>query len=127
MRKVILQMSISIDGMAAAPKAAGGVSPVPEAPELKALKLQWLGQAGCHVMGRTTYVEMAGHWPYSSDPYAAPMNDLPKVVFSRTLTEAPWETSRIAAGDLAEEISALKHESGGDILVWGAAPASLDR
>jgi dihydrofolate reductase len=121
MRKVILQMSISIDGMAAAPKEAGGVSPIPEDRELKALKLQWFSQAGCHIMGRTTYVEMAGHWPHSSDPYAAPMNDLPKVVFSRTLTEAPWETSRIAGGDLTEEVSALKRESGGDILAWGGA------
>jgi dihydrofolate reductase len=121
MRKVILQMTISIDGMAAAPKEAEGVSPVPEARELKAIKLEGLAQAGCHIMGRTTYVEMAGHWPYSSDPYAAPMNDLPKVVFSRTLSEAPWPTSRIASGDLAEEVSALKCEPGGDILAWGGA------
>jgi dihydrofolate reductase len=121
MRKVILQMSISIDGMAAAPKEAGGLSPVPEDPELVAMKLEWLSQAGCHIMGRTTYEEMRGHWPYSDHPYAAPMNALPKVVFSRTLTEAPWETSRIAKGDLADEIAALKREPGGDILAWGGA------
>jgi dihydrofolate reductase len=121
MRTVILQMSISIDGVAAAPKEAGGLSPVPEDPELVAIKLEWLGQAGCHIMGRTTYEEMAGHWPYSDHPYAAPMNALPKVVFSSTLTEAPWATSRIARGDLAEEIRAVKDESGGDILAWGGA------
>jgi dihydrofolate reductase len=121
MRKVILQMSISIDGVAAAPKNAGGLSPVREDPEIKALKLQWLSQAGCHIMGRITYEQMAGHWPYSDDPYAAPMNALPKVVFSHTLSEALWETSRIARGDLTEEITALKHEPGGDILAWGGA------
>jgi dihydrofolate reductase len=121
MRKVILQMSMSIDGMAAAPKNAGGLSPVPEDPEIQALKLQWLGQAGCHIMGRTTYEEMRQHWPYSDHAYAAPMNALPKVVFSRTLTKAPWESSRIASGDLAEEIDALKREPGGDILAWGGA------
>lgn len=115
MRKVILQMTISIDGVA----NVGGQ--VPEDRELKALKLDWLGQAGCHIMGRTTYHEMASHWPYSDDPYAAPMNALPKVVFSRTLTEAPWETARIASGDLSEEIAALKREAGGDILAWGGA------
>jgi dihydrofolate reductase len=121
MRKVILQMSISIDGVAAAPKEAGGLSPVPEDPELVAMKLEWLGQAGCHIMGRTTYEEMSGHWPYSDHRYAAPMNALPKVVFSSTLTDAPWETSRIARGDLGEEIGALKAEPGGDILAWGGA------
>jgi dihydrofolate reductase len=121
MRNVILQMSISIDGMAAAPETAGGLSPVPEDPEIVALKLQWLSQAGCHIMGRTTYQEMSQYWPYSDHAYAAPMNALPKVVFSRTLTEAPWETSRIASGELAEEIGALKSEPGGDILAWGGA------
>lgn len=115
MRKVILQMSISIDGAA----NVGGRDR--EDRELKALKLEWLSQAGCHIMGRTTYQEMSSHWPYSDDPYAAPMNSLPKVVFSRTLTEAPWETSRIARGDLSEEIAALKREPGGDILAWGGA------
>ena len=96
MRKVILQMTISIDGVA----NVGGQDP--EDPELQAMKLGWLGQAGCHIMGRTTYEEMRQHWPYSDHAYAAPMNELPKVVFSRTLTEATWETSRIASASPAE-------------------------
>jgi dihydrofolate reductase len=121
MRNVILEMSISLDGVVAAPKEAGGLSPVPEDRELKRLKLDWLAQTGCHIMGRTTYVEMAGHWPHSDSAYAAPMNDLPKVVFSRTLQDAPWPTSRIARGDLVDEIDALKREPGGDIVAWGGA------
>ena len=114
MRKVILQMTISIDGVA---NVGGG----PEDPELQAIKRDLLSHAGCHIMGRTTYEEMRQFWPYSDHAYAAPMNDLPKVVFSRTLTEAPWEASRIAGGDLAQEIDALKREPGGDILAWGGA------
>jgi dihydrofolate reductase len=121
MRKVILVMSMSIDGVVAAPNDAQGLSPVREDPELKALKLDWLSQAGCHIMGRSTYLAMASHWPSSDDPYAVPMNALPKVVFSRTLTEAPWETSRIASGYLGEEIAGLKREPGGDIIAWGGA------
>ena len=39
-------------------------------------------------MGRLTYQEMAAYWPRATGPYAARMNDIPKVVFSRTLTEA---------------------------------------
>jgi dihydrofolate reductase len=121
MRNVILLMSMSIDGVVATPNVANRPGAVREDAALKALKLEWLGQAGCHIMGRTTYQEMSQFWPQSDDPYAAPMNDVPKVVFSRTLTEAPWETSRIARGDLAEEIAALKSEPGGDVIAWGGA------
>jgi dihydrofolate reductase len=84
MRKVILTMSMSIDGVVVAPNDAKGLSPVREDPELKALKLDWLGQAGCHIMGRTTYEEMASHWPHSDDAYAEPMNALPTRCWSGT-------------------------------------------
>jgi dihydrofolate reductase len=121
MRNVIVLMSMSLDGVVVAPQVSGGLSREPEDPELERLKLDWLGQAGCHIMGRTTYLEMAAHWPHSSHPYAAPMNQLPKVVFSRTLQDATWETSRIASGELVQEIDALKREPGGDIIAWGGA------
>jgi dihydrofolate reductase len=49
------------------------------------------------------------------------MNNLPKVVFSKTLPTADWTGSRIARGDLTEEIAALKSESGGDIFAHGGA------
>ena len=72
-------------------------------------------------MGRTTYEEMAGFWPVSDDAYAAPMNEIPKVVFSRTLERAGWADSRIARGELADEIATLKREPGKDMLAWGGA------
>jgi dihydrofolate reductase len=72
-------------------------------------------------MGRTTYLEMAAHWPHSDDAYAAPMNELPKVVFSQALQDAQWETSRIARGELVGEIDALRREPGGDIIAHGGA------
>ena len=64
---------------------------------------------------------MAEFWPVSDDAYAAPMNDIPKVVFSGTLERAEWADSRIARGDLAEEIAELKREPGKDMLAWGGA------
>ena len=70
---------------------------------------------------RATYEEMAELWPTSDDAYAAPMNDIPKVVFSKTLERADWPDSRIARGDLTEEIAALKREPGKDMLAWGGA------
>jgi dihydrofolate reductase len=74
-----------------------------------------------HLMGRNTYEEMAEFWPVSDDAYAAPMNEIPKVVFSRTLERTEWADSRIASGDLAEEVAALKREPGKEMLAWGGA------
>ena len=49
------------------------------------------------------------------------MNDIPKVVFSKTLAKADWPESTIASGDLADEISARKSEPGKDMIAWGGA------
>jgi dihydrofolate reductase len=118
---VIVEMSISLDGFVAPARGAPDHRSLPEDPALKQIKLDWLRQAGTHAMGRVTYNEMAAYWPTSTDEYAAPMNDLPKVVFSKTLESADWNDSRVARGDLAEEISALRREPGGDIVAWGGA------
>ena len=64
---------------------------------------------------------MAAHWPSATDGYAAPMNDIPKVVFSTTLERAEWAESTVARGDLGEEIARLKRETGGDIMAHGGA------
>jgi dihydrofolate reductase len=116
-------MGVSLDGLVARPgeHGAGGWGLPPEDPALKARKLEWLRHTGLHLMGRITYEEMATAWPVSDDPYAAPMNDIPKVVFSKTLERAGWPESRIARGDLATEVAALKREEGDDMLAWGGA------
>jgi dihydrofolate reductase len=123
MRKLVLMMGVSLDGLVARPGkfGAGGWGVPPEDPALKARKLGWLRDAGMHLMGRNTYQEMAGFWPSSDDEYAAPMNDIPKVVFSKTLTKADWAQSAIASGDLTDEITALKREPGKDMIAWGGA------
>jgi dihydrofolate reductase len=123
MGKLVLIMGVSLDGLAARPGrlGAGGWGVPPEDPALKARKLDWLREAGLHLMGRVTYEEMAGFWPTSDDEYAKPMNDLPKVVFSKTLTSADWAQSTIARGDLADEINALRREPGKDMIAWGGA------
>ena len=120
MRQVTLQMGISLDGYLASDRQHPGVA-VPEDTELVSLKLDRVAKAGAHLMGRTTYLEMASYWPHSEHPYAAPMNGIPKIVFSRTLSEASWPTTRIARGDLAAEIAALKQEPGGDVIAHGGA------
>jgi dihydrofolate reductase len=66
---------------------------------------------------------MSRAWPGSDDPYAAPMNDIPKVVFSKTLgdADAAWPVTRVARGDLAAEIAAIRAEPGPDVIAWGGA------
>jgi dihydrofolate reductase len=123
MRKLVLQMGVSLDGLVARPgrHGAGDWGLPPEDPALKQRKLEWLRNAGLHLMGRNTYQEMAEFWPTSDDAYAVPMNEVPKVVFSGTLERAEWADSRIARGDLAEEIADLKREPGKDMIAWGGA------
>ncbi|HUN37160.1 MAG TPA: dihydrofolate reductase family protein [Trebonia sp.] len=123
MRRLVLQMGVSLDGLIAHPGglSAGSEGTRPEDPALKARKLAWIRQASAHLMGRVTYEEMSGFWPTSDDEYAAPMNTIPKVVFSRTLTRADWPESTIARGDLAEEVAALKRQPGHDMIAWGGA------
>jgi dihydrofolate reductase len=72
-------------------------------------------------MGRVTYEEMAADWPTSTSEYARPMNEIPKVVFSRTLERADWPETRIARGDLSEEIGRPKREPGNDLIAYGGA------
>ena len=123
MRKLILSMGVSLDGLVARPGryGGGGWGLPPDDPALKERKLDWFPNVDLHLMGRVTYEEMAGFWPTSDDPYAAPMNDIPKVVFSKTLSQASWPTTRIARGDLAAEIAALKEEPGADVIAHGGA------
>jgi dihydrofolate reductase len=86
-----------------------------------AWKATSLREAGTHIMGRVTYEEMASAWPNATGVYADLMNEIPKVVFSKTLTRAEWAESRIADGDLAEDIARLKREPGGVVLAHGGA------
>jgi dihydrofolate reductase len=122
MRNVVLYMSMSLDGFVGSDREHPGVA-IPEGTELKQWKLDHINQAGAHLMGRVTYQEMSSFWPRSDDAYAVPMNTIPKVVFSRTLSdaEATWPVTTIARGDLATEIAAIKAEPGPDAIVWGGA------
>lgn len=121
MRKVILKMSVSLDGYVGT--SGGDVSWI--FPSIDAEVTAWivdlLWQAGTHIMGRVTYHDMAAYWPSSAEPYAPPMNEIPKVVFSKTLKDADWQRTQVANGDLEEEIARLKQQPGKDVLAHGGA------
>ena len=123
MRRLVLTMGMSLDGFVARRgrlQAAGWGLP-PEDPTLKQQKLDWFQNVELHLMGRNTYEEMSSFWPTSDDPYASPMNEIPKVVFSKTLERADWAETRIAAGDLVTEIAQLKREGENEMIAWGGA------
>ena len=121
MRRVVLQMGVTLDGYVAGSGGEGDWGLPPEHPDVRAWKVASLGQVGSHIMGRVTYEQMATHWPNATGDYADSMNELPKVVFSATLPAAGWSGTRIARGDLAAEIAALKSEPGGEIMAHGGA------
>jgi dihydrofolate reductase len=121
MRRLILQTGISIDGYVAAldrshPWDDGGGDEA-----VKRWILDSVSAAGAHLMGRVTYEEMAAFWPTSKSKFARPMNEIPKVVFSKTLRGGDWAETRVASGDLAEEIGRLKREPGNDLIAYGGA------
>jgi dihydrofolate reductase len=119
MRKLILQMQQSLDGFVCGPNGElDWIFPDFDA-EYAAWGVARLWRAGAHLMGGVTYRDMAAHWPSSTEPYAAPMNRLPKVVFSASLKHAPWRETRIVSGDPAKEIARLKQEPGKDLLAHG--------
>jgi dihydrofolate reductase len=118
MRKLVLQTYITLDGTVSSPRSLSA----PDDPDSN----EWLAEAmrgvGTHIMGRVTYLDMAAYWPTSPmEVFADLMNDAPKVVFSKSLEKAEWPQSRIARGDLVEEINKLKNEPGGDIIAYGGA------
>ncbi|MGE5830802.1 MAG: dihydrofolate reductase family protein [Micromonosporaceae bacterium] len=121
MRQVVLQFFVSLDGYSC--DVDNGIRDVMmeiDDPEQEEYFVSRLRQAGTHIMGGSTYQVMAQFWPTSSHPSAGAMNDIPKVVFSRTMTSAnDWPETRIASGDTAEEIAKLKAEPGGEILAHG--------
>jgi dihydrofolate reductase len=121
MRQLILQTGISIDGYVAALDKSHPWGVEREDEGIKRWVLDSVWAAGAHLMGRVTYEEMAAFWPTSTSEYARPMNEIPKVVFSKTLQQADWPETRIARGGLAEEIGRLKREPGNDLIAYGGA------
>jgi dihydrofolate reductase len=129
MRKLVLQLAaISLDGYICEEgtefwRSFGPLAlpPAPDDDEYEDYFLTTLRRAGTHIMGRATYESMAQTWPASADPVAAIMNDIPKVVFSRTLACADWPESRIARGDTVREVARLKARPGGEIVAHGGA------
>ena len=80
---------------------------------------------GVLVFGRVTYDMMASWWPTptaikSFPAVAERMNNLPKIVFSRTLDKASWSNTTLLKGSPAAEIRRLKKEPGEGMTILGS-------
>jgi dihydrofolate reductase len=80
---------------------------------------------GMLLFGRVTYDMMASYWPspmalQNSPVVAKGMNEMPKIVFSRTLDKASWNNTTLLKGDLATEIKKLKAAPGPDMVILGS-------
>ena len=126
MRKIIFMMSVSVDGFFEGPNHELDWQTVDD--ELHRHFNEQLGAMGAFLDGRVTYELMAGFWPTADrDPsstgpmveFARIWRDMPKIVFSRTLERADWNTS-VVRDVVPEEIMELKAQPGGDMMLGGA-------
>ena len=89
--------------------------------ELEQFSLEQAEEVGTLLFGRATYEGMARHWTTATGPIADFMNDVPKVVFSRTLDAATWRNARLVRREAADEVAELKQGEGKDLFVFGSA------
>lgn len=132
MRELILKMSMSLDGFVS---DLAGVNSwmYGSDPEAVAFGVETTWNASLHIMGSHSFQVMAPFYPTATIPFAAPMNQIPKAVFSSrgravlaaaTVTEglagaASWAEAYVAGGALADEIARLKAQDGKPILAHG--------
>jgi dihydrofolate reductase len=127
MRRLILHMSVSLDGFVARPDGVIDWFAKPDArtpahgDRRHRANLELLGQIGLIVLGRGAYQDMVRGWPGSDNPMAVLMNTLPKIVFSATLPDVEWSNATLTRGAIEDEIPALKREPGNDIICFGGA------
>lgn len=82
MRRLVLNMSITLDGFVCGPNGEIDWLFRSSDEKLTAWTVASLWQAGLHLMGSRTYYDMASWWPSSTEPFAAPMNEIPKAVYT---------------------------------------------
>ena len=126
MRKIVFMMSMSLDGFIEGPNREIDWHLVDE--ELHRHFNEQLAAMGGFLEGRVTHELMAEFWPTADqDPASTPAmveysriwRDMPKIVYSRTLERADWNTT-VVREVVPEEVVALEAEAGGDLALGGA-------
>ncbi|GAA3975135.1 dihydrofolate reductase family protein [Streptomyces plumbiresistens] len=128
MRKIVLVSAVSLDGYMEGPDRDISWHRADPAEEVHRHFNELLPRLGAILYGRVTYEAMTAFWPTAdSDPeateatveFARVWRDIPKIVYSRTLEHAGWNTT-VAREVVPEEVRALKGQPGGDLLLSGA-------
>ncbi len=133
MRKLIMKMSMTVDGYVAGMNGEKDwiFKSSDETSRAWLLERNW--EADLIIMGRKSFEEMAPYWPTATGPFAAPMNEIPKGVFTQHgfsvdlsyAEQSPaadsWSEARVFGGDLSEEIKMLKSLPGKPIWAIGGA------
>ena len=126
MGRLVVTEFVSIDGVFEDPGGAEGYEhggwtlEYDRGEDGNKFKLDELIEAMVHLLGRRTYEGFAAAWPSRDGPFADRLNSDPKVVVSSTLTDPQWQNTSVVAGDVVGEISRLKNETDGVILVAGS-------
>lgn len=92
--------------------------------ELEEMSIEQLHLADYLVFGRVTYEGMAAHWTTETGEIADLMNEIPKIVFSRTMESADWNSTTLVKENASAEMQKLKKQGGKDIYVSGSADLS---
>src|SRR5216110_2290917 len=122
--RIVVTEFVSLDGVMEDPGGAesfrhGGWSFQIDRGEGMTFKLEETSATDALLLGRVTYEGFAEAWPSRTGDFADKFNTMPKFVVSTTLEEAEWNNSTLIKKNVAEEVSALKQQEGGDILVNG--------
>jgi dihydrofolate reductase len=127
MGTIVVSDNVSLDGVIQDPAGdegfprGGWVGLIKDRPELAQLALDEALGAEAMLMGRRTYEWFAARWPSRTGPLADRLNGLPKYVVSSTLGDPDWNNSTVLKGDVVDEVSTLRRELSGDIVI----PASF--
>jgi dihydrofolate reductase len=126
MRNVVVSEFVSVDGVMDDPggsedfKHGGWAFNFDRGDEGGAFKLDELLDSDALLLGRVTYDEFAASWPSRSGGFADKMNQMPKFVVSSTLKDVSWNNSTVIRGDIVGQVSKLKEQPGGNLLVCGS-------
>ena len=133
MRRLILQEWVSLDGFAVDKSGKLDFFPASETDQFSDRdQLTFLDSVDTILLGRRTYELFVDFWPTATtdkEIIADRLNTLPKLVFSNTLSEAPWgkwAPARVVRGDAVAEIKRLKGEEGKHMVLWGSLSLAQD-
>jgi dihydrofolate reductase len=123
MARIIISENVSLDGVVQDPagdegfRLGGWVGQIKDRAEVNQLALDEARGAEALLLGRRSYEWFAGRWPSRTGELADRLNGLPKYVVSSTLREPAWNNSTVLEGGVVQEVSTLKRELGGEIVV----------